>query len=526
MRMKRIISFVLCFCMLLGILPTQGLAVEAPETTTPPPEAQETTIPVNDETNTIGELGGYLAGNALNTANLYADRKFTWQTGFGFAAENGNNIADRFKGIDASVVGDNNAANGPDRKIVNRDGSVTWIQTKYYSTASGSVNAAFDSSGNYRYIMDGKAMQLEVPADQYDDAVKLMREKISNGQLENCGVTDPDDAIDIVRKGSLTFNQAKNIAKAGNIDSLKYDARNGVVSASCAAGISFVVDFACCMMNGLDADEALKNAGLNGIKTGGVVFATYVISSQLAKTGLADSLAKALVPTAEAITNTFGDDVCKAIMQRAGVQAAGNVTANQVANALSRELLADGVLLVVLTSLDVADLFRGRISKEEVLKNLSVTIVSIAVGTAGGYGGAALGSLIAPGVGTTIGAILGSVASGGLSAWAAEALIAPYYESDAEEMFNIISEEFTLLCSDYLVSEEEANRIVDSLKGELVGDVLKDMYASEDRNYFARNLLEPLFKEEAAQRDTIITPTEEEIRFGMKNELKGIVFIH
>ena len=174
----------------------------------------------------------------------------------------------------------------------------------------------------------------------------------------------------------------------------------------------------------------------------------------------------------------------------------------------------------------MADLFQGRISKEEVLKNLTVTIVSLAVGTAGGYGGAALGSLIAPGLGTTIGAILGSVAAGSLSAWAAEALIAPYYESDAEEMFNIISEQFTILCSDYLISEEEANRIVDALKGELVGDVLKDMYASEDRNQFARNLLEPLFVAEAEQRPIIVTPSEEEIRYGMKEELQGIVFIH
>lgn len=523
---KRILSLVLCISLLLGMFPMQVFALNTQEETQP---TDETTVEVgalHEETNTLGELGGYLVGNALNTADLYADRKFSWRTGFGFAAENGNNFADRFRGLDASVVGDNNAANGPDRKIINRDGSVTWIQTKYYQTASGSVNAAFDDAGNYRYVMDGKPMQLEVPADQYDDAVELMRRKIANGQLANCGITDPDEARNIIRKGHLTFEQAKNIAKAGNIDSLKYDAAHGVVSAGCAAGITFVIDYACCRMNGLESEDALKNAGLNGIKTGGVVFATYIISSQLAKTGLADTLTNALIPTAEAITKTFGDDVCKAIMQRAGVQAAGNVTANQVANALSRELIADGVLIIVLTSIDVADLFQGRISKEEVLKNLTVTIVSIAAGTAGGYGGAALGSMIAPGVGTTVGAILGSVASGALSAWAAEALIAPYYESDAEEMFNIISEEFTVLCSNYLVSEEEANRIVEALKGQLVGDVLKDMYQAEDRNLFARELIEPLFVAEAKKRPVVITPTEEEIRYGMKTELQGIVFIH
>ena len=314
---KRIISLLLCLSLLVGLLPAQVLAMETEEETEGTTESQLEVDSTLEESNSLGELGGYLAGNALNTASLYADRKLSWQTGFGFAAENGNNFADRFRGLDASVVGDNNAANGPDRKIVNRDGTVTWIQTKYYQTANGSVNAAFDDAGNYRYVMDGQAMQLEVPADQYDEAVELMRRKISNGQLANCGVTDPDEAANIIRKGSLTFEQAKNIAKAGNIDSLKYDAAHGVISASCAAGITFVIDFACCMMNGLESEDALRSAGLNGIKTGGVVFATYVISSQLAKTGLADSLTKALIPTAEAITKTFGDDVCKAIMQRA-----------------------------------------------------------------------------------------------------------------------------------------------------------------------------------------------------------------
>ena len=110
----------------------------------------------------------------LNTASLYKDRKFTWPTGFAFAAENGNNLIDRFHGVNATVVGDNNALNGPDRLIVNRNGK-TLIQTKYHHTASASVADAFDpQTGLYRYMdSNGKPMQLEVPKDQFDEAVKL-----------------------------------------------------------------------------------------------------------------------------------------------------------------------------------------------------------------------------------------------------------------------------------------------------------------------------------------------------------------
>ena len=179
-----------------------------------------------------------------------------------------------------------------------------------------------------------------------------------------------------------------------------------------------------------------------------------------------------------------------------------------------------------MTGADVVDLFQGRISKEEVLKNLTVTIISIAVGAAGGYGGALAGNIIAPGAGGVIGAAAGSILAGGLSALGAEALIAPFYESDAEEMFNIISEEFTVLCGDYLINEEEGTQIAEALKGELIGDVLKDMYASEDRTQFARNLMEPLFVAETSQRSPIVVPTEEELRYQMKQMLQGIVFIH
>lgn len=522
MNTKRTIALLLCISIMVSLIPMNAFATASTEETEPPAETIDAAL---EQTNSLGEVGGYLAGNMLNANSLYKDRKFTWHTGFAFAAENGNNLIDRLHGVNAIVVGDNNALNGPDRLIVNRKGN-TQIQTKYHHTASASVRDAFDpQTGLYRYIDgDGKPMQLEVPKEQYDEVVDLMRQKITDNKIP--GVTNPDDAKDIVRAGHLTFEQAKNIAKAGNIDSLKYDVSNGIVSASCAAGISFVIDYVCCVMNGLESEDALKNAGLNGIKTGTVVFATYVISSQLAKTGMAQSLSNALVPTADAILKTFGDDVGKAILQGAGIQTAGKVTAKQVSNALARELMVDGVLVIILTGADVVDLFRGRISKEEVLKNLTVTIISIAVGAAGGYGGALAGNLIAPGAGGVIGSVGGSILAGGLSALGAEALIAPFYESDAEEMFNIISEEFTILCGDYLINEEEGSRTAEALKGVLVGDVLKDMYASENRNQFARELIEPLFVNETAQRSVIVVPTTEEIRYQMKQMLQGIVFIH
>lgn len=517
--MKKLISLLLCISTLFGVAPIKAIATEDNDIIN---ENSITEIEEFEQTNTIGEIGGYLSGNAITAANLFAERTFTYAGGTGFAAERGNNLIDVFKGLNASVVGDDNAANGPDRKIINRDGSITWIQDKYFSTASQSVDDAFDDITDlYRYLDgNGNPMKLEVPADQYDDAVKLMQDKIKNGKVP--GISDPDEASNLVRKGNLTYKQAKNLAKAGTVESLTYDAANGVITAGCAAGISFVIDFTCCMLNGAKVEDTLKNAGLNGLKTGGVVFATYVISSQLAKTGAT----KAFVPTAEAIAKALGDEVCEAILLKTGVQTAGKNATKAAAQVIAKELVADCVLVIVLTGVDVAELLQGRISKEELLKNLTVTIFSIAVGAAGGYGGAALGTLIAPGLGTTIGGIVGSVLAGGLSAVGAEALIAPFYESDAEEMFVIISDEFTQLCSEYLINEDEGTRLADGLSSVLIGDTLKDMYASENRSEFARNLIEPLFIEEVKNRPRILTPSEEELRYEMITALDGIIFIH
>lgn len=65
------------------------------------------------------------------------------------------------------------------------------IQTKYYKTAARSVGAGFDNkgNGNYRYYnKEGKPMQLEVPKDQYEQAVKVMEDEIKQGKVP--GVTE------------------------------------------------------------------------------------------------------------------------------------------------------------------------------------------------------------------------------------------------------------------------------------------------------------------------------------------------
>lgn len=63
---------------------------------------------------------------------------------------------------------------------------------------------------------------LEVPRDQYETCVELTRDRIAKGKVP--GFSNPEDAKKIVKQGTVTYRQARNIARAGNIDSLKFDA--------------------------------------------------------------------------------------------------------------------------------------------------------------------------------------------------------------------------------------------------------------------------------------------------------------
>ena len=200
--------------------------------------------------------------------------KFSTKGGTGFAAEDANALFDERMGRTVERTGLDNAKNGADRIV---DG--VSVQTKYFDSASRTINSAFDSeTGLYRY----DTMQLEVPKDQYEAAVKLMEKRISEGKVP--GVTNPADAPKMVRQGNVTYQQARNIARAGNIDSLTYDARNSAVICSAAFGFSFVVEFGSGIWRGESPVGALKNAALKGMQTAGIAFFTSVGSAQLLRT--------------------------------------------------------------------------------------------------------------------------------------------------------------------------------------------------------------------------------------------------
>ena len=464
---------------------------------------------------------GILAINNIYTVeNLLLQSRFSQPGGHGFAAEEANNLLDNVLGNNSKVIGYDNVINGPDR-VLTRSGTPIYIQDKYWSTPEKTVRSAFDGTrdGIYKYINeDGTPMQLEVPSDQYSEVVKIFQEKIIGGKVP--GVTNPEEASTIVRKGHITYQQAVNLSKAGNIDSLLYDSTNGFVCAKNAFGISTTLDFAIRTLNGEPWKTALKNSAMVGLKTGVNSFAIYVITSQLSRTNI-------FKPSSDALVNALGDDYVKALLKLYGESRVTNSASRSAAEKiLQNQALTITVTVFVITLPDAVDLIRGRISTKQLIKNLAITTAGVTGSFLGNLAGSTIGNSIAPSIGGPVGGVVGSVVGGTVAGYGAEAILDLIIEDDIDEMIEIIQNIFYEEAINYLLTESEAETVAQKVSNALCNSTLKDMYESNNKEEFAKALLVPLFEDTVSNRSIVEMPSSEEMRYELLHQLDGIVFIH
>lgn len=452
-----------------------------------------------------------VAPHVAHGVELTQINKFHTKGGTGFAAEEANALADKFAGRKVEQVGTNNTLDGADRIV---DGVP--IQTKYYPTTKATMESAFGADGSYRYTNQ----RLEVPADQYEVCVQQMREKIANGKVP--GVTDPDKATEIVQKGKVTYQQARNIARAGTIDGLIYDARTHAVGAAFVGGLSFAIQFAQLKWNGASTKEALREASLTGLGTGALTLTAGVITSQVLRTKAAAIGVVFARDAVRTISSTqFGRAVVTKIAQASlGKAVYGGAAINHVAK-LARSNVVSGV--VVTAVMATPDFYRaafaGSISWKQFGKNLASNGAGVAGGIGGWMGGAAAGATIGtavfPGVGTTIGGIaggiIGSLGIGTLAGYGAKKAMDQFVDDDAVEMMAVLNERLPEIASEYLVTENEFEQIVEFLKAEIRNGLLREMYVSKKPAQFFDARFAPFCGELAKRRERIALPALSEL---------------
>lgn len=442
--------------------------------------------------------------------------RFNSQQGHGYAAEQGNDLWDRIIGNDAKILGDDNAKNGADRLV---NGKL--IQTKYCQSARASIDAGF-KNGQYRYLdTNGNPMQLEVPSDQYEEAVKIMAKKIEDGKVPNCN--NPSKAKELVRKGNITLEQATNLAKAGTIESLSFDAINGVVIGTSAAGISATITFARALWNGEDLNSAIDNAVFIGIQAGGSAFIISLVSAQLTKTSLNTLFLEPSVELVKALPSVVKSNLLATM--RNGAPIFGSAASNNLAKLLRGNLIVSATTSLVLSSQDILNFVTGKISGKQLFKEVT-TIVSGVVGTTGGATGAtaligALGLSLGP-VGAAVTSIVGGIIGGSLGTSISKEILDKFIEDDSIALVRIINKRFSILAFEYLLSEEEIELSLEVLRGCLIQRKLLEMFAAKNKELFADELILECINSVIIWRIKVRIPSQSQFVDGVSRVITGL----
>lgn len=327
----------------------------------------------------------------------------------GYAAEDANALYDRLHGRKVVKTGESNAPDGPDRIV---DG--VRIQTKFCKDAASTIHTSFNKhTGMYRY----NGQVLEVPKDQYEEAVKLMAQKISEGKVE--GVTDPAQASKMVKASPYTYKQSVRITKAGNLDSIKFDVMNQAGASLKSGAISTVTSFVDAKMRGESTVTALKSSAKQGACTAGKTMVTGVATQQILRTGAGRTVsAAAQKGIGKAIDATMKTQAGRKVIEKTasaiGGKAVSGAAAKQV---LSRAgstnvVTAAAVSFVVSAVPDTVRLCRNKISGKEYAIRTASNGAGLAGGTGGAWVGSAIGTAICPGIGTAVGGFIGSMVGG------------------------------------------------------------------------------------------------------------------
>lgn len=468
------------------------------------------------------DIVGVLTAQQIETNTQWVKYKCgkDGSSGHGFAAEDANAMNDMWQGCEVDLTGRDNSKWGADRVS---DGQA--IQTKYCKTACESVQHGFDpKTGMYTY----EGQVLEVPFDQYDEAVTIMREKIASGKVN--GTTNPDDAVKIVKRGSVTYQQAKNIARAGNVDSLVFDAQTQSVTAVSAFGISFAINLGMMLLfrdkNNFNFKEAAQMAFLAGLQNGTITMASGILTSQVLRTQFGRNLVACVQQGAKngvnvVYQNQLGKDLVhnlsKALFNK-GVY--GGAAKNAAVKFLRTNTVTNLAVFVVVSVPDTYYLLQNKMSGTQYIKNLIVS----GSGFVGGTIGVVLGSMLGP-----AGMIGGGLAGGVIFSWASKTIADKISKDDAEKMYQLIQVALIRLSHDYMIqSDEEFQRCLNYIHSEKALDMgfIRLMYSigcdTDDdflRVQVAYERLDYYFFSIARTRKTVLLEENQQRVLGAINDL-------
>ena len=451
--------------------------------------------------------------NAVGTAFGAKFGSGNSKTGHGLYAEEAGSVLDKLSGEQSTVVGYDNAPNGPD-KIVNSFN----VQCKYCADVKSTINNCFendDTGGQFRYWnLDGTPMQIEVPKNQYTDAIELMKDKIRGGKVGH--IIDEKQAYNIIREGKLTYEQARNLAKAGTIESITFDVGTGAVKCLSAFGISALFAFSITYISTKDFKKSAKAAFITGLNVYGISLLGSILSAQLART----SAIKVFDSVVETTTKVIGEDVSLLIINSFRkvanlVPIEKQALSSSTKRFLSTNALTSVTMFVFFSIPDTYKVINKNISKTQYVKNIVVRIAGIAGGKLGVFlSGTLIGRLFRQKTNKNSSAIIGFVGGtlGSLVVTAGTILILDLIiEDDAVVFFRMFDAILRNCIINYMLSEEEQVELVDKIAADKDGMkklLNKHLYTSKQAESIEEFIINKI-NEIVAKREKIRFEDEE-----------------
>ena len=436
-------------------------------------------------TQNVGDIsrGANIGASAVASANNigryeYFGNLMNARQGGGYAAEFANDTFDRLNPFNKvehlGQVRDESGRiikGGADRRV----NGVNY-QTKYHKSAKESVDALF-KDGKPKYLNpDGSMMVAEMARDQYDakdnSAIEEMEKHIAKGEVPGA---KKGDGAKYVKKGILTYNQGQNTAKSGCIESLTFDAANGVICSVPAATITAMITFASAVWNGMDTEQAVKESFSTFANVVGKAALQAMIIGQLGHKDIARVFVKQTKSGYLTVANPlYGVSDKIATKVSSSALAKSSIGKSLKLDAVNGKKLIGGTVMLAFTfGPDICRALVGRISLQQLFKNSCIG--------AAGLVGASIGQAVIPIP------VVGGIIGGAVGGFIAKKTLDNFIEDDAKEMYQILKEEFLDVVMIAGLNKEEFEYVIEKTFGnKKLPHILRDMYQYGDAREYAR----------------------------------------
>lgn len=383
------------------------------------------------------------------------------------------------------------------------------MEGKYYTNQSvnvycPTVEKAVDICSHY--ITNNERLLLEVPFEQYEEIISVMKQQVS----------DTIDYTQIIKKGAFTYAQIEHITLARNIHGLTMDEQGRIHFVNDAISISAVTAFAQSKWNGAPRKVAIENGIHTGLAVLGETFAEEIISLQIYnhEEVIADF---DLNPDIRGAFKTGGAKMASKKMATAITKKAmiSSAALKKGIMLLNTNVVTGALVTGMMSTVDIAHTVRGKMSSQQLFKNIAKTAASVTGGMIGMLVGSGIGLTI-PNVSTAIvsmiGAIVGLLIGSGLASKITKRALDMFIRDDALQMLDIFNERLTVLAGEYLLNEKELEQALHDFEAlHNMPKMLKEMYAAEDREQFADQLIQGELMRIVKLRMYLHVPTNEEI---------------